>query len=30
MARQQTEKLAAVTTGLAEHPAFTARLFYSL
>ena len=27
MARQQIEKLAAVTTGLAEHPAFPARRF---
>src|SRR6185312_4484178 len=30
MARQQTKKLAAVTTGLAEHPAFPARWCYGL
>jgi len=30
MARQQKEKLAAVTTGLAEHPAFPARRCYGL
>jgi hypothetical protein len=28
MARQQQKKLAAVTTGLAEHPAFPARWRY--
>src|SRR5215467_5819973 len=30
MARQQQKKLAAVTTGLAEHPAFPARWCYGL
>ena len=30
MARQQKEKLAAVTTGLAEHPAFPAQRCYGL
>jgi len=30
MARQQKEKLAADTTGLAEHPAFPARRCYGL
>jgi hypothetical protein len=30
MARQQTKKLAAVTTGLAGHPAFPAQWFYGL
>jgi hypothetical protein len=30
MARQHKEKLAAVTTGLAEQPAFPAQWFYGL
>src|SRR5690242_21954053 len=30
MARQQTKKLAAVTTGAADHPAFPARWCYGL
>jgi hypothetical protein len=30
MARQQKKKLAAVTTGLAEHPAFPAQWCYGL